>query len=83
MGAAWALFLESHGIVTAGADVAAATFRALLLDKAASIQLLAGGREQVWTSDEEALRKRARIYQPGAMTSVWAYLRRRLRQPSP
>jgi L-fuculose-phosphate aldolase len=81
MGAQWAVFLESHGIVTAGADVAAATIRALLLDKAASIQLLAAGREQIWTSDEEALRKRARIYQAGAIASVWAYLRRRLAKP--
>ena len=81
MGAQWALFLESHGIVTAGADVAAATIRALLLDKAASIQLLAAGREQVWTSDAEALRKRTRIYQAGAIASVWAYLRRRLTKP--
>jgi L-ribulose-5-phosphate 4-epimerase len=81
MGAAWALFLESHGIVTAGADVASATIRALLLDKAASIQLLAAGREQIWTSDAEALRKRARIYQAGAIASVWAYLRRRHAKP--
>lgn len=81
MGAQWAVFLESHGIVTAGVDVAAATFRALLLDKAASIQLLAAGREQIWTSDEEALRKRARIYHAGAMTSVWLYLRRRHAKP--
>lgn len=78
MGDAWALFLESHGIVTAGARVADACIRALLLDKAASIQLLAGGREKVWTSDDEALRKRTRIYQADAMTSVWEYLRRTL-----
>ena len=78
MGAAWALFLENHGIVTAGVSVADACVRALLLDKAAWIQLLAGGRERVWTSDEEALRKRARIYRLDAMTSVLAYLARRL-----
>ncbi len=78
MGDAWALFLESHGIVTAGVGVADACIRALLLDKAASIQLLAGGREKVWTSDDEARRKRDRIYQADAMTSVWAYLARQL-----
>jgi CheY-like chemotaxis protein len=30
---------------------------------------------------EEALRKRARIYQAGAIASVWAYLRRRHAKP--
>lgn len=78
MGAHRTLFLENHGIVTAGASVPEACFRALLLDKAARVQLLAGGRETVCTGDEEALRKRARIYQPGAIASAWAYLVRRL-----
>jgi len=78
MGDAWALFLESHGIVTAGTGVADACFRALLLDKAAHVQLMAGGREKIWTSDEEALRKRARIYQPDAFAMVWEYFGRTL-----
>jgi L-ribulose-5-phosphate 4-epimerase len=78
MGGGWALFLENHGIVTAGVGVADACIRALLLDKAAWIQLLAGGREKAWTADDEARRKRERIYHADAMTSVWAYLTRRL-----
>lgn len=78
LGAAWALLLENHGIVTAGASVAEACVRALLLDKAAMLQLLTNGRERVWTSDAEALRKREHIYHARAMASVWAYLRRRI-----
>lgn len=74
LGAQFALLLESHGIVTAGGDVPDACLRALLLDKAARVQLLAGGREQTWTSDAEALAKRARIYSSVAQTNVWKYL---------
>jgi L-fuculose-phosphate aldolase len=82
LGAEWALLLESHGIVTAGESVADACLRALFLDKAARVQLLAGGREQTWTSDEEALRKRARIYAPAAQANVWKYLARRRNRSS-
>jgi L-fuculose-phosphate aldolase len=78
MGAAWALFLESHGIVTAGPDVPGACLRALLLDKAARIQLLAGGREATWTRDDEALLKRDHTYNPRLLSVVWAYLDRRV-----
>lgn len=42
------------------------------------MQLLTAGREQVWTGDEEALRKRERIYNPRAVASIWSYLVRRL-----
>jgi hypothetical protein len=45
------------------------------------MQLLTAGRETVWTEDEEALRKRARIYQPQALQSVWLYLARQLGKP--
>lgn len=80
MGSAWALLLENHGIVTAGEAVADACIRALLLDKAARIQLLTAGREQVWTRDEEALSKREHIYHPRAMAGIWAYLGRQARR---
>ncbi len=78
MGSTWALLLENHGIVTAGVSVGDACIRALLLDKAAGMQLLTAGREQVWTRDDEALRKREHIYHPRAMASLWAYLGRKL-----
>src|SRR5262245_31893298 len=78
LGDAWALLLENHGVVTAGPTVMDATLRAFFLEKAARVQLLAGGREQRWTSDREALAKREHVYAPRGQANVWAYLTRRL-----
>jgi L-fuculose-phosphate aldolase len=80
MSSEWAVLLESHGIVTAGQSVADACVRALLLEKATKVQILAAGREEAWTTDEEALRKRDHIYHPRAMASIWAYLDRHMRR---
>ena len=77
LGPTWAVLLENHGVVTAGATVADAALRAFFLEKAARLQLLAGGREQTWTSDGEALAKRAHVYAPRGQANVWAYLTRR------
>jgi L-fuculose-phosphate aldolase len=72
-----ALFLVNHGIVTAGATIEEAVVNALLLDKIARAQLMVpGGVPRVWTSDEEALVKRKRIYNPEALTSRWSYYQR-------
>lgn len=74
-----ALFLVSHGIVTAGVTIEEATVNALLLDKAAGAQLmLPGGVPRHWTADEEALVKRSRIYHADTLASRWAYLLRSL-----
>ena len=78
LGDAWALLLENHGVVTAGPTVMDATLRAFFLEKAARVQLLAGGREQTWTPDGEALAKREHVYAPRGQANVWAYLTRRL-----
>ena len=78
LGNAWALLLENHGVVTAGPTVMDATLRAFFLEKAARVQLLAGGREQTWTSDPEALAKREHVYAARGQANVWAYLTRRL-----
>ena len=78
LGPAWALLLENHGIVTAGPTVMDAALRAVFLEKAARVQLLAGGREQTWTSDTEALAKRDHVYAARGQANVWAYLTRRL-----
>ena len=80
LGNAWALLLENHGVVTAGPTVMDATLRAFFLEKAARVQLLAGGREQTWTSDTEALAKREHVYAARGQANVWAYLTRRLRR---
>ena len=73
-----ALFLVNHGIVTAGESIEEATVNALLLDKIARAQLMVpGGVPRVWTSDEEALVKRKRIYNAQSLESRWAYYQRR------
>jgi len=82
-----ALFLVSHGIVTAGATIEEAAVNAILLDKAARAQLmLPGGTPRFWTNDAEALVKRQRIYNVDSLASRWAYLLRVLaasRRPRP
>ena len=77
LGARPALFLVNHGIVTAGATIEEATVNALLLDKIARAQLMVpGGTPRIWTSDDEALVKRKRIYSSEALASRWAYYQR-------
>lgn len=74
------LFLVSHGIVTSGATIEEATINAILLDKAARVQLMVpNGTPKFWTNDTEALAKRARIYNPDNNVALrWPYLLRRL-----
>src|SRR5437870_4352332 len=73
-----ALFLVNHGIVTAGESIEEAAVNALLLAKIARAQLMVpGGMPRVWTSDEEALVKRKRIYNAQSLESRWAYYQRR------
>jgi L-ribulose-5-phosphate 4-epimerase len=74
------LFLVSHGIVTSGATIEEATINAILLDKAARVQLMVpDGTPKFWTNDTEALAKRARIYNPdNNVAARWPYLLRRL-----
>ena len=74
------LFLVSHGIVTAGRTIEEATISAILLDKAARVQLMVpNGIPKHWTNDTEALAKRARIYNPDNNVALrWPYLLRQL-----
>ncbi|HTX11188.1 MAG TPA: class II aldolase/adducin family protein [Solirubrobacteraceae bacterium] len=80
IGAQHALFLVNHGIVTAGRDVRDAVIRAVLLEKAAHQQLLvdAFGGARRWSSDEEALRKRATVWAENQRAALWSYLGRRV-----
>lgn len=74
-----ALFLIAHGIVTVGATIEEAAVNALLLDKAARAQLMVpGGVPRCWSSDEDALAKRARAHTAAAIADRWAYLLRNL-----
>ncbi len=86
LGTGYGVFLRNHGIVVAGADVAEACVGAILLERAAEIQLLAGagGRSPRYTTAEEALRKREQIYRPGALRFAFEYYARRIGgQPGP
>lgn len=71
-----AALLVHHGTVTAGENVETAVVAAILLERACRKQLLAmaAGELRTWSSDEEALAKRRRVYSP---EQVWAYLLRK------
>jgi L-fuculose-phosphate aldolase len=80
MGAAQAMFLVNHGIVVAGIDVRDAVVRAVLLEKACQQQILTeeAGGVRIWSSDEEALAKRATVWSELQVNALWTYLQRRL-----
>jgi L-fuculose-phosphate aldolase len=79
LGAHNALLLKNHGIVVVGSSVEEACITAVVLEKAAHMQLLARQFGNIeWTADAEALQKKARIYQPEAFGMMWAYLLRKL-----
>ncbi|MQA09872.1 MAG: class II aldolase/adducin family protein [Pseudonocardiaceae bacterium] len=80
LGDAPALFLVNHGIVTVGKDLPTATVAAILLERAATQQLLtrAYGGKPSWSAPEESLSKRENIYHDRSIEQVWDYLVRRL-----
>lgn len=74
-----ALLLKNHGIVVVGASVEEACVSAILLEKAARMQLLAQQYGDIeWTSESEALQKKQRMYRPEAFKLMWAYFLRKL-----
>jgi L-fuculose-phosphate aldolase len=74
-----ALLLKNHGIVVVGTSVEEACVTAILLEKAAYMQLLAQQYGAIeWTDDAEALEKKNRIYNPDAFQNMWAYYLRQL-----
>lgn len=72
-----AALMIHHGIVTCGTDVPDAVMTAVFLERACrtNLRALAGGGPKTWSSDEEALAKRAHVYSSHA---AWDYLERRL-----
>jgi ribulose-5-phosphate 4-epimerase/fuculose-1-phosphate aldolase len=79
LGAHHTLFLVNHGIVVVGQSIEAACVAALLLEKACRAQAIAQAAGAfAWTSDDEALRKRAHIYTPRAIQQIWDYYCRKL-----
>lgn len=74
-----ALLLKNHGIVVVGGSIEEACVSAILLEKAARMQLLAEQYGEIeWTCEAEALQKKQRIYRPEAFTLMWAYFLRKL-----
>jgi L-fuculose-phosphate aldolase len=75
-----AIFLRNHGIVVAERSIAWATCAAILLEKAAQVQLLAQPTHEVafaHTPADEAVRKR-RIWTDESIDAMWRYYVRRL-----
>ncbi len=78
-----ALLLKNHGIVVVGTSVEEACVTAILLEKAAQMQLLAQQYGAIeWTDDAEALQKKARMYNSEAFIRMWAYFLRKLNRQS-
>jgi L-ribulose-5-phosphate 4-epimerase len=75
-----AAFMVHHGIVTCGPDVVTSVMAAVLLERACRTQIraVAGGGPKTWSSDGEALAKRAHCYPPALLRQAWDYLERRL-----
>jgi L-fuculose-phosphate aldolase len=75
-----AALMVHHGIVTCGHDVPTAVMAAVLLERACrtNIRAIAGGGPASWSSDEEALSKRARCWSPELQRQAWDYLARRV-----
>ena len=80
LGGSLACYLRNHGIVVAATTIEEAVVAAVNLERASQVQLLASASRDTfhWTSDEESLRKRARIFTPQAMQNVWNYYCRRI-----
>lgn len=78
LGGARAIFLRNHGVAIVGPTVAEACYAAVLLERAAEIQLLAqpDGGPVHHTGEAEALRKKAMWY-PGAIRAAFDYLARK------
>ena len=76
-----AALMIHHGIVTTAEDIQTAVVGAILLERACWKQLvaMAAGELKNWSSDEEALAKRAHCYSPELVHQAWAYLVRRSR----
>jgi ribulose-5-phosphate 4-epimerase/fuculose-1-phosphate aldolase len=77
LGMRHAALMVHHGIVTAGPSIQTAVVLAIMLERACRKQLLAmaAGELRSWSSDDEALAKRAHVYAPEL---IWSYLTRKL-----
>jgi ribulose-5-phosphate 4-epimerase/fuculose-1-phosphate aldolase len=79
LGNARAIFLRNHGIAVVGATIAEACCAAVMLERAAEVQMLAQPSRDAplhHTSEHEAVRKRE-IWYPGAVRAAFEYLARK------
>jgi L-fuculose-phosphate aldolase len=75
-----AILMRNHGVVVVGETVEEGTVRAILLEKAAAVQLLAGREAELrWSPAEEIELKIRQIYHAGNMEGFFGYYSRRLR----
>src|ERR1700730_14542024 len=75
-----ACYLINHGIVVAGHTIEEAVVSAINLERASQVELLAStsGRSFIWTSDEDVVGKREKIFSEGMLRTVWNYYCRRI-----
>ena len=80
LGEATSCYLINHGIVVAATTIEEAVIAAINLERASQVQLLASASGQgfSWTPDEQIPGKRANIFTPRHMRSVWEYYCRRI-----
>ncbi len=80
LGTSRACYIINHGIVVAATTIEEAVVAAINLERASQIQLLtsASHTNLHWTSDEESLVKRERIFTAKAIQNVWSYYCRRV-----
>jgi L-fuculose-phosphate aldolase len=85
LGDAPAALLQNHGGLIVGRTVREATIRALLLERAARLQILAqgSGADYVWASLDDVERKRDFIYSSTAIKAYWDYWVRRIQARQP
>jgi L-fuculose-phosphate aldolase len=84
LGDASAILMRGHGMAVVGTDVVEATMAAVLLRKAAAIQLEAMhvGQYFHYTSDAEALVKRGHVYPRPLLEQGFEYLARKVADPA-
>jgi ribulose-5-phosphate 4-epimerase/fuculose-1-phosphate aldolase len=80
LGKSLACYLINHGIVVAANTIEKAVVSAINLERASQVQLLASASRQSfsWTSDEDIIGKREKIFGDDHLRSVWNYCCRRI-----
>lgn len=74
-----ALFMRNHGVVVVGESIQEATVYAVLLERAAKMQVMAAGFGTVHESSRHEVEgKQEQIYYPKNIESFWRYLVRML-----